>query len=579
MHPRSSQPPILKVRPYTRRQAQLDPNPSIPGPPANYESFRADMAALTPQTSSFTPLVPNLSQTQRYQPRWRPVQTAESFTTREDAAKLIEVPREVRVSAGRSHIDPTPTIPAPPRDHELYRADTSAWIPPPISFSALVDPDFPHKQPRLRKRHRKLVQTAESSATPQDATNLNKASQIAQFARRPQLELNPNILMSPANPESYQDDTPAKSSHRESQQHKPQWQPVQTTETFAAREDAIKLKSNEIKRTTFKPAAPRAVAKPTFQANIQNPIDSSHDFPQKPAYNSGKRDARGQMKLGETRILQPLPLATNVHRMSEMQPAGMPYYIMPRSQHTSSMTTPYDASAAAGRLNQPSAPRTQYMNSTLYPPYPYPYPYQAPPYALVPARWAAPGSATILAHAPKRPSFPGLQAEPKRAEKSTANSNPVFPHAPTAKLTSPAEKDLLAPPTAYPTLALLLADLNRLLCTPHASQAFQLFRGTCAGVGAAREDRAARVVDIAWEIIATTVLSFDIHALKIESSPSAAVATAQSSAIWMGAPSSPEMNTSPCDRCEHLLTISVWEEQQAEASGQGILVALRHCAT
>ncbi|KAJ6472916.1 hypothetical protein C8R47DRAFT_722108 [Mycena vitilis] len=365
----------------------------------------------------------------------------------------------------RPQLDPNPTIPGPPPDYELYRADMSAWMPSPASFSALMDPDFPHQQPRLRKRPRTLVQTAGSSATPH-ATNLSNASQIAQFARRPQLELL-NIPISPANPESYKNDTSAKSSHQESQQHKPQWQP-ETTEAFAVRVGSTELKSSQIERTTCRPAALRVVAKPTVQANSQNSHDPSHEMSQKPIHEGVKRDARGEVKLGQSRVLQPLALAMNVHAKPEMQP-----------------------------------PSTGNLNPTLYP---YPYPYRTPPYALVPAHWIAPGSDTILAHTPKRPSLPAVQAEPKRSENSSTNSNFVFPRAPT----SSAEKDTLVPPSAYayPTLALLLADLNRLLRTPHAGQTFLSFRGTCAGVRAP-EHREARVVDVAREIIATTVLSFE----------------------------------------------------------------------
>ncbi|KAJ7099828.1 hypothetical protein C8R44DRAFT_859468 [Mycena epipterygia] len=140
-------------------------------------------------------------------------------------------------------------------------------------------------------------------------------------------------------------------------------------------------------------------------------------------------------------------------------------------------------------------------------------------------------------------------------------------------------------PIEYQTLTLLLEDLNRLLCTPHAEQPFH-FRGTCALVLDPAVGHAARVTRVAWAIIRETVLAFNIHALTVHSSPRAAQATTQTSAIWMGAP--PDLRlaratvTAPCTRCEHLLSIGVTNEDSARKrglEGQRILVGLRHFPT
>ncbi|KAJ7673853.1 hypothetical protein DFH06DRAFT_1173404 [Mycena polygramma] len=175
-----------------------------------------------------------------------------------------------------------------------------------------------------------------------------------------------------------------------------------------------------------------------------------------------------------------------------------------------------------------------------------------------------------------------------------------------------------APPIAYQTLALLLEDLTRLLTTPHAGRAFD-FRGSCAVVGTMPGGSAARVIDVCWEIIEKTVLTFNVNALKIQSSTHEAVTTTQTSAIWMSAPPQPKAaarrsksakaskiskaskssnpettnaaeivptdqasktsnlkQATPCTRCEHLLTISVSQEVGKYLSGERISVALRH---
>ncbi|KAJ6483534.1 hypothetical protein C8R47DRAFT_564381 [Mycena vitilis] len=152
---------------------------------------------------------------------------------------------------------------------------------------------------------------------------------------------------------------------------------------------------------------------------------------------------------------------------------------------------------------------------------------------------------------------------------------PIKPHAALPHSTSEAIE--------YQTLDLLLADLTRLVSTPHVGREFD-FRGTCAVVGSAPGGPTARVVDVGWEIIGKTVLAFDVNALKIQSSTLAAVTNIQTSTIWMDAPPPPASKTKSkskeaeerCARCEHLLTISVWQVQRRFASGEMILVNLKH---
>ncbi|KAJ7128193.1 hypothetical protein C8R43DRAFT_951522 [Mycena crocata] len=112
-------------------------------------------------------------------------------------------------------------------------------------------------------------------------------------------------------------------------------------------------------------------------------------------------------------------------------------------------------------------------------------------------------------------------------------------------------------PVLYQSLSLLLADLNKLLNTPHEQQAFH-FKGACAIVADSAVGNVARLVVVAWEIIQKTTLAFDINTLKIQSNPRSALVMTSSSAIWMGLP--PDMLTKaalPCRQCEHLLTIGI----------------------
>ncbi|KAJ7144089.1 hypothetical protein C8R44DRAFT_759470 [Mycena epipterygia] len=177
----------------------------------------------------------------------------------------------------------------------------------------------------------------------------------------------------------------------------------------------------------------------------------------------------------------------------------------------------------------------------------------------------------------------------------------LYPQAEAPQFAPPARKAFRAPsptrvvlplateeqpePIEYQTLDLLLSDLNRLLCTPHEKQPFH-FRGTCAIVLDPAVGHAARVTRVAWAIIRGTVLAFNIHALTVHTSPRAAQATTQTSAIWMGAPPDQRLLAQtvpvPCARCEHLLSVGVTNEDSARTrglEGQRILIGLRHFPT
>ncbi|KAJ7779760.1 hypothetical protein B0H16DRAFT_1499787 [Mycena metata] len=142
------------------------------------------------------------------------------------------------------------------------------------------------------------------------------------------------------------------------------------------------------------------------------------------------------------------------------------------------------------------------------------------------------------------------------------------------------------PPIVYQTLTLLLQDLNRILCTPHEGLPFQ-FSGTCSVVADAARVRNGdhyrmRVSQVGWEVIARTVLAFDVNAVRVHESGSVgAIALMRSAAIWMGAPPDPRLRAAelerPCGTCEHLLKIRVWEDSsRAPIAGESILVDLVH---
>ncbi|KAJ7495454.1 hypothetical protein FB451DRAFT_1478255 [Mycena latifolia] len=104
----------------------------------------------------------------------------------------------------------------------------------------------------------------------------------------------------------------------------------------------------------------------------------------------------------------------------------------------------------------------------------------------------------------------------------------VVPHIDDASLDDPPT------PIVFQALSLLLADLRRLLCTPHEEHPFH-FR--------------ARVIRVAWALIRETPISFKlvfpscVDALAVHESPGSrlALATTESYAIWMGAPPDPRL--------------------------------------
>ncbi|KAJ7204950.1 hypothetical protein GGX14DRAFT_645443 [Mycena pura] len=115
------------------------------------------------------------------------------------------------------------------------------------------------------------------------------------------------------------------------------------------------------------------------------------------------------------------------------------------------------------------------------------------------------------------------------------------------------------PPIAYATLALLLADLNRLLCTPHERRAFH-FVGSCAIVADPAVGHGARVERVAKEAIMRTVLSFK---LAVQASERVATTTTKSSALWMGGPPDKKfLKSTPCAHCEHTLAICVTSDDK-----------------
>ncbi|KAJ6493181.1 hypothetical protein C8R45DRAFT_1212616 [Mycena sanguinolenta] len=165
-----------------------------------------------------------------------------------------------------------------------------------------------------------------------------------------------------------------------------------------------------------------------------------------------------------------------------------------------------------------------------------PAPAPLPPRALAPAPLPPPTPVPI-------PLPPERGAPPKRIL--------LPPPTPASDEKRPAKGT--APVIAYQTLALLLADLNRLLTTPHGGPGFD-FRGTCAEIIGPRDllrrdDLAqhaqvyggdqrmrARVLKVAWEVLDRTVLAFDVHGLMIHAGGQAAVAKVKSAAMWMGDP-------------------------------------------
>ncbi|KAJ7673828.1 hypothetical protein DFH06DRAFT_1123500 [Mycena polygramma] len=133
------------------------------------------------------------------------------------------------------------------------------------------------------------------------------------------------------------------------------------------------------------------------------------------------------------------------------------------------------------------------------------------------------------------------------------------------------------PPGTYQSLELLLTELNRLLCTPHADRPVH-FWGTCADTEvseAAAADPAEHVREVAWEVINRTVLAFNVDNILIQTSGDSTFTMTESAAIWMGAGDDTSQNH-PCARCEHNLTIRVVALEQLNTSAQSVVVALSH---
>ncbi|KAJ7697695.1 hypothetical protein B0H17DRAFT_1197356 [Mycena rosella] len=203
-------------------------------------------------------------------------------------------------------------------------------------------------------------------------------------------------------------------------------------------------------------------------------------------------------------------------------------------------------------------------------PYPYPQPqpqsHQPQPQAQVPPPASRAPRPRPRPHPPKPPRIP----TPKRVILPLVETNTI--------------EDTPAP-IPYQTLRLLLIDLNRLLCTPHEEQPFH-FCGTYSIVADPAVNHAARLTSVAWALIRGTAVSFNVHTLAVQTSPRQALVKTHSSAIWMGAPPDPRLadvtQPRPCERCEHLITIRVENDDSALArglKGQRVVLALRHFPT
>ncbi|KAJ7171371.1 hypothetical protein C8R46DRAFT_1088251 [Mycena filopes] len=216
---------------------------------------------------------------------------------------------------------------------------------------------------------------------------------------------------------------------------------------------------------------------------------------------------------------------------------------------------------------------------------------------------AAPKKPTKKTKKPSTSAAPGNTATPTTTSTTTAQQHPLPAPAPAPRIPKAIPRTIhlplvtdpgpAAPFITYQTLALLLTDLNRLLSTPHEGQAFA-FRGTCAVVAhpptsplVAERHYRARVAEVGWDVIAKTVLAFDAGALGrgvgLHSGTRGAIAQVRSAAIWMGAPRLEKQGgpARPCEKCEHILKISVWEERKREpvVMGESIFVELSHFAT
>ncbi|CAK5280027.1 unnamed protein product [Mycena citricolor] len=159
-------------------------------------------------------------------------------------------------------------------------------------------------------------------------------------------------------------------------------------------------------------------------------------------------------------------------------------------------------------------------------------------------------------------------AKRPRIEKGRQSENPVF--------------------VSYATLSTLLADLNRLLCTPHVGQEFD-FYGTCAVVSdqsvkdpdAAdyKKDMAGFLRGVAGKIIAETVLGFNFTELPVMSVKGGALARSDSAALWMNSvpPKKGENGSNYCTHCQHVLTISTRDDlSRPLVKARRIHIGLRH---
>lgn len=138
-------------------------------------------------------------------------------------------------------------------------------------------------------------------------------------------------------------------------------------------------------------------------------------------------------------------------------------------------------------------------------------------------------------------------------------------------------------PIPYQTLALLVADLRRLLCTPHEDQPFY-FRGAFALVADPAIDTTMRITHVAWALVRGTPLSFNPDALVLQAFPftQMALTTVSTSTIWM-TPLEPRLAAAapprPCTRCEHQLSVTAMSDDSRAAhglAGQRVVVGLRH---
>ncbi|KAJ6477739.1 hypothetical protein C8R45DRAFT_1216624 [Mycena sanguinolenta] len=292
--------------------------------------------------------------------------------------------------------------------------------------------------------------------------------------------------------------------------------------------------------------------------------------------------------------------------------------------------------------------RSPYLPAPTLAPHPQQWPVQYwsaayQPYGQAPAHASA--SAFISAPAPLlfRPAPAPLRFVTAYAPAPAAAPFPArtpAPIPPSPERGEPPKRILLLPPTpasddtpppiAYLSLPLLLADLNRLLMTPHGGLGFE-FRAVCTEIIGGRdvlrqdslekhaqayggkERLRRRVLEVAWKVLDCTVLAFNVPSLEFTDEKGqtvvAKVAKVGSTAMWMGDPRLVEANGRnsketnrrkesekdkggdahtqaqvqtteelPCTHCEHLLTIGVALELRRNAVGETTAISLLHSA-